>query len=246
MNPSLEPGQNQFQSVALLYFVDELVNGEVSSDGCEQALDSPFIAVNVEKPTDHLRRANGINPLDIDLDEFGEAVLVQIENQVVDEVEAVANNNERKLVLQFGLFEEVLDLLRVVVITFAAYPLNLANLAGPRSSLNVLEMNFRIFADVNHGAEIVVEAYYNELKVLKREMKVRRTFETLETFEHLDEFDGSKDVRVLGRNLNDDLQVLPDIDFQHFLHAGHGLLGGEVTEVVHEPLYRDQHRCSKQ
>lgn len=71
LNPSLEPRQNQFQPVAFLDFMNELVNWEVSSDRCEQALNSSFIAVDVEQPTNHLRRANGINPLNVNLDELG-------------------------------------------------------------------------------------------------------------------------------------------------------------------------------
>jgi hypothetical protein len=33
---------------------------------------------------------------------------------------------------------------------------------------------------------------------------------------------------------------LADIDFQHFLQAGHGLLGGEIAEIVHKPLENHQ------
>ncbi|KAJ7828940.1 hypothetical protein B0H14DRAFT_3718285, partial [Mycena olivaceomarginata] len=93
-------------------------------------------AVNVEESTNHLRCANRVDPLDMDLDGFNLAILVQVEHQVVDEVETIANNDERKLVSQLGLFEEVLDLLGVVVVAFAANPLNFADLASPCSSLN--------------------------------------------------------------------------------------------------------------
>lgn len=221
LDPSLEPGKYQLQPVALLDFVDEFVNGEVPSDGCEQALDGRFIAVNVEQSTNHLRCANGVDPLDIDLDGFNHAILVQVEHQVVDEVETIANDDERKLVGQLGLFEEVLDLLGVVVVAFAANPLNFADLASPCSSLNVLEVNFRILTDVHHRTEIVVETWGCRLVEGWMGEKTIRTFETLEAFKHLDEFDRPEDIRVLGRNLNDDLQVLADIDLEHLLQASH-------------------------
>lgn len=75
----------------------------------------------------------------------------------MDEIETVANNDQRQLVGQFCLLEKVLDFLRVVVVAFPANPLNFPNLASTRSSLNVLEMDFGILAEVYHRAEIVVE-----------------------------------------------------------------------------------------
>lgn len=47
LNPGLEPGEDQFQPVAFLNFMNKLVDGEVSGDRCEETLDSPFIAVDV-------------------------------------------------------------------------------------------------------------------------------------------------------------------------------------------------------
>ncbi|KAJ6527672.1 hypothetical protein B0H19DRAFT_1243188 [Mycena capillaripes] len=44
----------------------ELVNKEVPGNKREQSLDSPFIAVDVEESTYDLRRASGVDPLDID------------------------------------------------------------------------------------------------------------------------------------------------------------------------------------
>ncbi len=157
----------------------------------------------------------------------------------MDKIETVANNDERKLVGQFGLFEEVLNLLRVVVVAFAADALNLANLAGTRSSLDVLEMDLRIVTQIHDRTGVVVQACYGELAECGTVI-VTLTFEALETLEHLDELDRSKDIRVLGRNLDDNLQVLADVDFEHFLHAGHRLLSGKIAEVVHKPLQQDQ------
>ena len=52
-----------------------------------------------------MRSADGIDPLNINLDELGQAILVQVENVVVDEVESVANNDQGELVSQFSLLE---------------------------------------------------------------------------------------------------------------------------------------------
>ena len=40
--------------------------------------------------------------LDVDFNELGQVILVQVENKAVEEVEAIANNDERKLVLTFS------------------------------------------------------------------------------------------------------------------------------------------------
>jgi hypothetical protein len=37
--------------------------------------------------------ADGIDALNIHLDEFGESVLIEIENEVMDEIESIANND---------------------------------------------------------------------------------------------------------------------------------------------------------
>lgn len=50
----------------------------------------------------------------VDLDKLDETILVEVETEVVDEVEWVANNDEQEFVRELGLFEEVLDFLWVV------------------------------------------------------------------------------------------------------------------------------------
>lgn len=47
--------------------------------------------------------------------------------------------------------------------------------------------------------------------------KWKNTFEALERLKHLDELDWAEDVRVLGGDLDHDLQVLTDVDAQHLL-----------------------------
>jgi hypothetical protein len=48
--------------------------------------------------------------LHIHLDELGESVLIQIENEVMNEVEPVTDSDERKLIGELRFLEEVLGL----------------------------------------------------------------------------------------------------------------------------------------
>ena len=138
------------------------------------------------------------------------------------EAESVANDDERKLILQLGLFEEVLDLLRVVMVALSANPLHLANLSCPSGSLDVLELYFRVGRHVDDRTEVVIKA-----------------FEGLEGLKHLDEPDWTDEFRVLGGCLDDDLQVLADVDAQHLFEALEGVLDGKLAEVVDEPLRKN-------
>jgi len=90
--------------------------------------------------------------LHIHLEELGESVLIQIQNKVVHEVEAVANDYEGNLIGKFGLLQEVLDLLGIIVIGLPA------NLTCPCSSLDVLEVNLRVIAQVNDRTKVVIES----------------------------------------------------------------------------------------
>jgi hypothetical protein len=156
LNPHFEPRQNDLQPVPLLHLVDQLVDRDRARDRRQQLLDSGLVAVYVQKSANNLRRARGVDTLDVNLDEAGEAILVQVENQVVNEVEAVAHDDERQLVREFRLLEEVLDLLGVVEVALAADALHLADLTRASSGLNVLEVYFRVFAEVDNRPKVVV------------------------------------------------------------------------------------------
>ena len=95
--------------------------------------------------------------MDVNLDELGQAVLVQVENQVVYEIKAIADDDERELVLKFGLLEEVLDFLRIVVVALSANALDLSDLVRAGGRLDVLKVDFRVLAKVDDRAEVVVE-----------------------------------------------------------------------------------------
>ena len=87
-------------------------------------------------------------------------------------------------------------------------------------------MDFGVGGEVDDGAEIVV-----------------KTFVRLKRLEHLDQLHRTEDIRILGRDLDNNLEVLTNVDTQHFLHASKRLLGSETTEVVHKPLQRTSERA---
>ena len=169
-----------------------------------------------------MRRTDGVDTGDVDFNEVREAALVEVKHEIMDEVKPVADDDERELIREFGLLEEVLDLLGVVVVALPANALDLADLASACRGLDVLEVHLRVRGKVDNGAEIVIE-----------------TLVRLERLEHLDQLDGTEDIRVLRRDLNDDLEVLTDVDPEHLLHASKRLLSREAAEVVHEPLECD-------
>lgn len=157
LDARLEPGKDQLQTVALLDFVDKFVDREVASNRSQEVLDGQLITVDIQKTTNDLRAPSGVDALDIHLDEVGKTILVEIEHQVVDKVEAIADNDEGELIRQLGFLQEVLDLLRVVEIALAADALHFSDLASARRGLNILEVDFRILVEIDDGTEIVVE-----------------------------------------------------------------------------------------
>ena len=92
LNTCLKPRKDELEPVPVLYFVDEFVNGEVARHRGEKRLDRCLVTVHVEKAPNDLRGADGVDASDVDFDEVGQAALVQVEHEVVDEVEAVATH----------------------------------------------------------------------------------------------------------------------------------------------------------
>lgn len=64
-----------------------------------------------------------------------------------------------------------------------------------------------------------------------------QTFSTLEGLEDFDDLDRTKDIRVLRSDLNHDGKILADVDFEHLLDTFQRLFGGQLAEIVDEPLY---------
>jgi len=62
------------------------------------------------------------------------------------------------------------------------------------------------------------------------------TFEALKRFEHFNQLDGAKDIRIFGRNLDHHLEIFANVDAKHIVHARERLFGSQFAEVVHESL----------
>lgn len=113
--------------VSFFHFLHQLVSAESSSYGQDQTLNGVLGAVDVQQTTDHHRQPAGIDLhtrisqinhslpclcllcsglslylLYVDLDVFLQAVAVQVQNEIVDEIEAVAHDDERQLICEFG------------------------------------------------------------------------------------------------------------------------------------------------
>ena len=142
------------------------------------------------------------------------------------------------MVGKFGLFEEIFDFLRVVVVALATDSLHLANLTSSSRSLNVLEMHLWVLAKIDNRAQVVIKTCkVSRSMVLWKEPKHEEaTLEALVRLEHFNKLDRSKNVGILRRDLNNDLEVLADVYSEHLLQAGHRLFRGETTEVSHQPL----------
>jgi hypothetical protein len=66
-----EPREDELEAVALLYLVNELIDGNGTGDGREEGLDGVLVAVDVEETADDLGSAGGVDALDVNLDEVG-------------------------------------------------------------------------------------------------------------------------------------------------------------------------------
>lgn len=220
---ALEPRVDELEAVALLHLLDELVDGDISLDREQKALNDVLVAVDVEKCAQNNRCARGVdlektsfrceyllfsetNLLDVDLNVLLQVVAVQIEDKVVDKVEAVADDDQRKLISELGFLEEVLDSLGVVNARLAANALDLLHLTSLARSLHkkkseysnsskpvlsyldVLEVHIGLLRKVDNRAEVVVE-----------------TLKALERLKHVDQRLGGELLGILDGDLDDDL-----------------------------------------
>jgi len=133
----------------LLHFVDKLVDWDIARNRCQQALDRGLVAIDVEKSAHNLRSPHRVDSLNIYLDKFGETVLIEVENEIMNKVEPIADNDERKLVREFRLLKEVLDFLGIIEVALSANALDFSNLTGTSDGLNIFEVNLWILAEVD-------------------------------------------------------------------------------------------------
>ena len=223
VNARLEPGQEELHAVALLDLLDELVDDEGAAHAHDHLLDLVLGAVDVQQAADDDRQAARIDLLHVDLDVLDERVAVQVEDEVVHEVEAIADDDERQLIGELGLLEEVLDALGVEAVALAAYALDLLDLARLARRLYVLEVHVGLLAEVDYGAEEVEEALV-----------------ALERLEYVDERLRGQLLVILDGDLHAYLQVLTDVRLEHGLEALERVLDAQRAEVVDEPLGVEQ------
>jgi hypothetical protein len=88
---------------------------------------------------------------------LGETVLIKFKDEVVDEVEAIAYDDEWEVVGELGFSEKTFDLLRIVKVTFLTNAPHLANLTSTSGNLDVLKMNLRILTEIDNRAKVIVE-----------------------------------------------------------------------------------------
>jgi hypothetical protein len=73
----------------------------------------------------------------------------------------------------------------------------------------------------------------------RRESVAELTFEAFKRFEHFNQLDGAKDIRIFCRILNHHLKIFANVDTKHIVHARERLFSSQIAEVVHEPLKRN-------
>ncbi|PNY29194.1 Uncharacterized protein TCAP_00893 [Tolypocladium capitatum] len=204
-----QEGQQKLEAVSRLDFGDQVVDADlVGVDSTQQLLDDVLVAVDVKQPTDDRRRSRGVDALNIGLDGLELLVLVEVQDQVVD-----------KLLGQLRLLEKVLDLFGVVAVAVSANALHLVKLVRLGRSLDVLEVHVRVLGKVDDAAEVVEETL-GRLVLLKQ----------------VDETNRDKELRVLGRNVDDGLQVLADVALHHGIEAVEGLLHRQPAKEAGQPL----------
>lgn len=119
----------KFIPVSLLHFCHQLVGGKLAPYNQDQVFDDILGAVNIQEPSNYHRQTAWVHLyihklsfticsildywickqyvkvthfLHVDLDVLLQAVSVQVEYKIMDEVEAIAHNNERQLVGEFS------------------------------------------------------------------------------------------------------------------------------------------------
>jgi len=145
--------------------------------------------------------------------------VLNVEDQIVHKIEPITNDDERKLIGQFGLLEEVLHTLRVVAVTLTANSLDFLDLSGLAGGFNVFEVDFWVLTKVNNRAK-----------------EVKKSLEALELLEQIDKSIGAQLFVVLCGNLHDHLQVLPDVGLQHGLQAFNGVFDREGSKKGDKPI----------
>lgn len=105
----------------------------------------------------------------------------------------------------------------VVVITLPTDALEFLELTHGRCSLDVLEGHLLVFTEVDNATKVEVE-----------------TFSCSVLLEKVNDSSGSEKVRILLRNVDDGLQILADVNFQHLIKTLQREIDGQTAEIVCE------------
>mmetsp|Transcript_9515 Transcript_9515/g.21823 ORF Transcript_9515/g.21823 Transcript_9515/m.21823 type:complete len:509 (-) Transcript_9515:2161-3687(-) len=161
---SLQPGEEHLEAVAGLAHLDELVDGAQVADLHDHGLDSVLGTASVQQRADNLGGAGGVDLLHVHLNVPHHVVTVQVHGQLFDKIVAIAHVDERPRVGQLERLQEVLGLLRRVVLGLASdaldlleVVLHLADLAGRR---DVLVVHVGVLAEVDDGTKEVVQTLH--------------------------------------------------------------------------------------
>ena len=138
------------------------------------------------------------------------------------EVESIADDDQRQLLSEVGLLEEVLHFLRIQAVGLATDALDLLKLTHLGGGLNVLEGNILILGDVDNATKVEVQALSGAVLLKK-----------------IDDSGRTKQVGVLLGDVDDSLQVLADVDLEHLIEALKSKVHGETAEEVQEELFRN-------
>ncbi len=144
LHPRLQQRQHQLHAVPLLHLEHELVNAELPAHGHDRLRDHVFAGVHVQQAADDGGQSRRVDLLHVDLDGLRLVVGVEVEDEVVDEVEAVADDYERQLVGELRLLQKVLHRLRLEVVAFATHTLHFFDLPRFDCGFDVFEMDIWI------------------------------------------------------------------------------------------------------
>jgi hypothetical protein len=61
------------------------------------------VSVNIKKATNDLGHSDGIDSLNIYLEELGEVISIEVQDETANEIEMVADLDKRQLMLEFRL-----------------------------------------------------------------------------------------------------------------------------------------------
>ena len=112
--------------------------------------------------------------LHIDFDVLHQIIAIEIENEIVHEVESIADDNQRELIGQFGFLEEVLHSLGIVAVRFAANTFDFFDLTRLACGLDVFEVNIRLLTEVDDRAKKVEETWQRRRKSVMRDDRVKK------------------------------------------------------------------------